>query len=346
MPSASPSPQQPNLPLPSPPQKVEAVRVNRFYSSKPTQASSTPISPTPSVVQRYRSKRHRKRLIKRCLTGLAYLSRLTLLSGAAFLAVLTGMAIAHFFPDPNPKLPYSEVLVRQFGTAIKIIQTIPPRIAMVGKTLSGDSQSMLPKRIVTTPDLSIPPPPPKSSMSDQQKRLGNELNTVQSELSRLIQQMNTLETRLQSESENTSESSPTDLDVRTTSTSVQVKTYSFAPHQPLLITLPSDALFTDSQATLSPSGPFILESVLPNLLPYKNQVIVINGHTDNSGTPVQNRDISLQQAELIRRHLAKVLQGQYRMVVVGHGANHPLAPNTNSSNRQRNRRIEISAEES
>jgi len=346
MPSASPSPQQPNLPLPSPPQKVEAVRVNRFYGSKPTLASSTPISPTHSVVQRYRSKRHRKRLIKRCLTGLAYLSRLTLLSGAVFLAVLTGMAIAHFFPDPNPKLPYSEVLVRQLGTAIKIIQTIPPRIAMVGKKLSGDSQSMLPKRIVTTPDLSIPPPPPKSSMSDQQKRLGNELNTVQSELSRLIQQMNTLETRLQSESENTSESAPTDLDVSPTSTSVQIKTYSFAPHQPLLITLPSDALFTDSHATLSPSGPFILESVLPNLLPYKNQVIVINGHTDTSGTPAQNRDISLQQAELIRRHLAKVLQGQYRMVVVGHGANHPLAPNTNSSNRQRNRRIEISAQES
>lgn len=320
MPSASPSPQQPNLPLPSPPQKVEAVRVNRSYSSKPSLASSTPISPTPSVVQRYRSKRHRKRLIKRYLTGLAYLSRLTLLGGTTFLAVLTGMAIAHFFPDPNPKLPYSEVLVRQFGTAIKIIQTIPPRVATVGKKLSGDSQSMLPKRIVITQDLSIPPPPPKSSMSDQQKRLGNELNTVQSELSRLIQQMNTLETRLQSDS--------------------------FAPHQPLLITLPSDALFTDSQATLSPSGQFILESVLPNLLPYKNQVIVINGHTDNSGTPVQNRDISLQQAELIRRHLAKVLQGQYRLVVVGHGANHPLAPNTNSSNRQRNRRIEISAQES
>jgi len=344
MPSVSPSPQQPELPLPTPPQKIEAVKVTNVHSSQSLQ-----ISPNPSLAQQYRRKRRRKRVLKKLLIWLLYLGKLISLCGGVVISAFAGILIAHLFPDPNPKMPYFEIFLRQSEAVIKIIQTIPPKIVSIGRNLGGDihsDQSIPPRKIVSAPDLPDPPPPPKSSVGEQQKKLGGELTKVQSELNRLIQQMKVLETRLKSEDMDAAEVSIINPSPNSTDNLDQTQTYSFSPNQPLLIILPSDALFTDSQVVLSPSASFVLDNVLPNLLPYENQVIVIAGHTDDVGTPGKSQTISLQQAELIRGYLNRVLKGQYRIVVVGYGSNQPLAPNTNSSNRQRNRRIEISAQES
>ena len=73
-----------------------------------------------------------------------------------------------------------------------------------------------------------------------------------------------------------------------------------------------------------------------------DQVVLIKGHTDSDGTADHNHILSLRRAEAVRGYLA----GQYqivseRLLVRGYGEELPLFPNTSSTNKQHNRRVEV-----
>ena len=75
--------------------------------------------------------------------------------------------------------------------------------------------------------------------------------------------------------------------------------------------------------------------------------IRVDGHTDDRGNSVDNLDLSLARAQLVRRFLVE--RGKVapeRVVAQGFGGDRPLVDNATPQNRARNRRIEITVLES
>ncbi|WP_448563380.1 OmpA family protein [Trichothermofontia sp.] len=110
---------------------------------------------------------------------------------------------------------------------------------------------------------------------------------------------------------------------------------------PFTITLPSDALFTPGERALRSESLSILANISADLRRYPRATVQIAVHTDDLGTSEQNRDLSLQQAQTIADYLGTVLGDQYRWVLLGYGEALPLTANQTDSDRQRNRRVEI-----
>ena len=68
----------------------------------------------------------------------------------------------------------------------------------------------------------------------------------------------------------------------------------------------------------------------------------VDGHTDNRGDAVDNLDLSLQHAQLVRRVLVEKHRiDPKRVAAQGFGGNRPVADNATPQGRARNRRIEI-----
>jgi len=70
--------------------------------------------------------------------------------------------------------------------------------------------------------------------------------------------------------------------------------------------------------------------------------VEIAGHTDDTGEPEGNLQLSKDRADSVRRHLVQKLRvpGD-RLAVAHHGQGRPLAPNTTPENRRLNRRVEF-----
>jgi len=72
--------------------------------------------------------------------------------------------------------------------------------------------------------------------------------------------------------------------------------------------------------------------------------IEIDGYTDNIGSASYNKKLSLKRAEAVKNILVNVYGiSPDRIVVKGFGEEYPLVPNTTSTNRALNRRVEIIA---
>lgn len=71
-------------------------------------------------------------------------------------------------------------------------------------------------------------------------------------------------------------------------------------------------------------------------------LVVIAGHTDNTGNPAHNQLLSLKRAEAVRdwmRDTGGVPESCF--AVQGYGESRPVAPNGTPEGRARNRRVEI-----
>lgn len=107
------------------------------------------------------------------------------------------------------------------------------------------------------------------------------------------------------------------------------------------ITLPSDALFRDTYATLRPEAASILDNVLAELETEGGATIRISVHTDSVGDAQDNRELSLRRAGAIAQYLSTALPEGYRWVIAGFGESRPIAPGEDDTSLQRNRRIEL-----
>jgi OOP family OmpA-OmpF porin len=70
----------------------------------------------------------------------------------------------------------------------------------------------------------------------------------------------------------------------------------------------------------------------------KNATILIEGHTDNTGTVAQNNLLSLQRAESILQYLVSKGIRANRIQAKGLGSSMPIADNTTAAGRAKNRR--------
>ena len=106
------------------------------------------------------------------------------------------------------------------------------------------------------------------------------------------------------------------------------------------VTLPSGILFDRGRDQLKPVA---LESLgrAAFTLRESQTDIIVEGHTDSTGTDAVNLPLSQRRADRVREFL--VLQGvpASRLVAVGFGAARPAYPNDSEQNRALNRRVQL-----
>ena len=112
---------------------------------------------------------------------------------------------------------------------------------------------------------------------------------------------------------------------------------------PKTVRLNSLALFDAGKWTLKPGATKWLVNALVDIKAKAGWLIVVSGHTDNTGDPQRNQALSLKRAEAVRdwmRDTGDIPQSCF--AVQGYGESRPEAPNDTAEGRARNRRVEIS----
>jgi len=103
-----------------------------------------------------------------------------------------------------------------------------------------------------------------------------------------------------------------------------------------------DIHFATNSANFDKSSLFILDNFIDFLQENKNITIGIQGHTDNIGDPKSNLILSQKRADAVKDYL--ILMGIKPSRIVfskGYGSTKPIAPNTTSTGRAKNRRTEF-----
>jgi outer membrane protein OmpA-like peptidoglycan-associated protein len=89
------------------------------------------------------------------------------------------------------------------------------------------------------------------------------------------------------------------------------------------------------------SGRATLEDVAGVLDEYDKTAVVIQGHTDATGSEEHNQQLSERRATSVRNYLVGRGVDEDRLSAVGFGEGYPVASNDSESGRQQNRRVDI-----
>lgn len=111
--------------------------------------------------------------------------------------------------------------------------------------------------------------------------------------------------------------------------------------QGLVTKLKSDILFDTGKAELKPTAKTNLQKMGEIMKKYPENVLTINGYTDNTGSLAVNEKLSTQRAAAVKDQLLVAGLSPQVMTVQGLGPNNPIADNSNPNGRQQNRRVEI-----
>lgn len=113
------------------------------------------------------------------------------------------------------------------------------------------------------------------------------------------------------------------------------------PQRGTVITLSGAVLFATGQWTLLPIAQEKLSQVAAALREQTEQVITIEGFTDNVGADDKNQELSLRRAQSVRDYLIAQGVPAERLRAVGRGESSPVASNATAEGRANNRRVEI-----
>ena len=109
----------------------------------------------------------------------------------------------------------------------------------------------------------------------------------------------------------------------------------------LLVHFDSDVLFDVNSASLDSDGRATLEDVAGVLEEYPKTAVVVQGHTDSTGSEEHNQELSDRRASSVRGYLVSRGVDADRVAAVGMGEDYPVASNDSESGRQENRRVDI-----
>ena len=108
----------------------------------------------------------------------------------------------------------------------------------------------------------------------------------------------------------------------------------------LVITL-NDVLFRTDMAQLEPNGVRTVQKLADFLRQYTQRNVLIEGHTDSTGSHSYNQELSDRRANTVRMALIDSGINSNRIASHGYGEAYPVASNDTAANRQLNRRVEI-----
>lgn len=99
--------------------------------------------------------------------------------------------------------------------------------------------------------------------------------------------------------------------------------------------------FARNASQLSDSDRIALAKALDPWILDKNIILLINGYTDNTGTPMINEQLSVKRASLITEAVTAMGVDQSMIQSQGWGEANPRFPNDTEENQARNRRVEV-----
>ena len=108
----------------------------------------------------------------------------------------------------------------------------------------------------------------------------------------------------------------------------------------LVITL-GDVLFSTNKAQLKSGGMRNVTKLADFLKRYPERKVLVEGHTDSTGSNIQNQKLSEERANAVRTALLDMGISSDRIATRGYGEEFPVADNGTAADRQMNRRIEI-----
>ena len=111
--------------------------------------------------------------------------------------------------------------------------------------------------------------------------------------------------------------------------------------QTLLINFDSDILFEIDSADLDPTSRNSLDQISGVLKDYPKTAIVVQGHTDSTGSERHNQALSERRSDSVRRYLIGRSVASERLISIGYGEKNPVASNDTTEGKRLNRRVDI-----
>lgn len=102
-----------------------------------------------------------------------------------------------------------------------------------------------------------------------------------------------------------------------------------------------DVLFATGKAELKVGAQARLNKLASFMLKYPDRAVVIEGHTDSTGSAATNQTLSERRAEAVKAYLISQSVPAASVTTVGKGKDVPVADNATATGRQQNRRVEI-----
>lgn len=265
---------------------------------------------------------------------LVLIFRLLLLTVGGGVALLLGILLAYFYPNPNPEKP---LILRMLERIDK--NTLIPSVGANPRTVPIASNS--PTRLTSTQ---------RQQAQAQLNQLQGQLRLMNEAVSSLENQLGTshpnetLEARMQAiamQLEGVSPSTQETQAVGNHSNQALPVSNSLSSTNKFKVTLPSDLLFEQDNSILRPETGLILDKIVSDLRSYPANTIRIAVHSDDEDSADANQELTFRRGKAVQQYLISALGDRYRWIVVGYGGTRPLVANDTDANRQRNRRVEI-----
>jgi len=109
----------------------------------------------------------------------------------------------------------------------------------------------------------------------------------------------------------------------------------------IILNMPSNITFSTGSDSIRPEFNRVLNSVALVLREYNRTIVNVYGHTDSDGGTEFNQQLSERRGVNVARYLVDRGTDTRRYYVVGYGEERPIASNSTTDGKQRNRRVEI-----
>ncbi|HEX9982987.1 MAG TPA: OmpA family protein [Thermoanaerobaculia bacterium] len=107
------------------------------------------------------------------------------------------------------------------------------------------------------------------------------------------------------------------------------------------VQLTNDILFDTDSSALRSASRTTLNDLAQNFRQYPDNTIIVEGHTDSSGTDAHNQQLSERRAAAVADYLIEGGVAPSAITVYGYGEARPKSSNDTATGRQLNRRVEI-----
>lgn len=109
----------------------------------------------------------------------------------------------------------------------------------------------------------------------------------------------------------------------------------------IMVTFDSDVLFPLNSSYLTDDAKGEIDKLINLLVSYPNASLIVDGHTDATGTEEYNQWLSEKRAESVKNYMADHGVNANRITINGYGQSKPVASNSTAEGRQQNRRVEV-----
>lgn len=107
------------------------------------------------------------------------------------------------------------------------------------------------------------------------------------------------------------------------------------------VTFDSGLMFAVNKSELTDDTRANLSNLAANLNEHKDTNILIEGHTDASGSDDYNQELSEKRAKVVTDYLVSQGVDASRVSTMGYGESQPVADNETADGKKKNRRVEV-----